>query len=146
MVDHLSPEDRSALMAKIRAKKTMPERLLWRTLRSLHIRYRGNFDGVSGRPDAYLPEHQAAVFVHGCFWHGHEGCSRATIPKTRTKFWKDKIKRNRRRDRTVALALRKRGISVYTIWTCRLTPAYLRRRLRIFCDNAEPRRVAVGKA
>ena len=106
-------------MAAIRAKDTKPELLIRRALHARGFRYRLHVRTVPGRPDLVLPRYRAAIFVHGCFWHGHE-CSLFRWPKTREAFWHDKIGGNRARDLAVSQRLLDAGWRVATVWECAL--------------------------
>jgi DNA mismatch endonuclease (patch repair protein) len=98
MADVFSPEKRSAVMASIRSKDTGPQLLVRRLLHGMGYRFRLHRRDLPGTPDLVLPGRRKAIFVHGCFWHGHEGCRLATSPATRREFWEAKISANRRRD------------------------------------------------
>ena len=106
-------------MAAIRAKDTKPELLIRRALHARGFRYRLHVRNIPGKPDLVLPRYRAAVFVHGCFWHGHE-CSLFRWPKTREAFWHDKIGGNRARDLAVSQRLLDAGWRVATVWECAL--------------------------
>ncbi|MEM1303736.1 MAG: very short patch repair endonuclease [Planctomycetota bacterium] len=113
-------EQRSRVMAAVKSRDTKPELLVASLLREAKIRYRRDVRRLPGRPDFLLVDAGIALFVHGCWWHGHD-CPRATrVPKTNRDYWLAKIARNRRRDRRVARQLRERGYSVWTLWECRL--------------------------
>src|SRR5690348_80348 len=103
MADRISPAARSRNMSRVRGKDTQPELRVRRLLHAAGYRFRLHRKDLPGRPDLVLPRHRVAIFVHGCFWHGHPDCKRATIPATRTEFWTSKINRNRERD-TAAVA------------------------------------------
>jgi DNA mismatch endonuclease (patch repair protein) len=118
-MDIFLPEKRSSIMKSIASRDTEPEMMLEKLLRQAHIRYRKHVITLPGTPDFFLPNHNVAVFVHGCFWHGHSNCRRATLPSTRRTFWARKIATNTRRDRLAARKLREAGLRVFTIWTCR---------------------------
>lgn len=120
MADRLEPTARSALMARVRQRNTTPELLVRRLLFSRGWRYRLHAKGLPGTPDIVFPRLHAAIFVHGCFWHGHPGCALATIPKTRTEFWNQKVESNRKRDAGVVEKLRGQGWSVLTVWQCEI--------------------------
>src|SRR5208282_4316998 len=105
-MDSLSPERRSWNMSRIRAKDTRPERLVRSLLHNLGYRFRLNRKDVPGRPDIVLPKYRAAIYVHGCFWHRHEGCALAYTPKSNLEFWNKKFARNKERDAEVAGALK----------------------------------------
>jgi DNA mismatch endonuclease (patch repair protein) len=120
MVDFLTKDERSRRMARIRSKDTVPEIALRKALHAIGLRYRLNDRRLSGRPDIVFPRHRTVVFVHGCFWHRHEGCSIATTPKSNTRFWQEKFDRNVARDRRVAGELAAAGWRVIVAWECTL--------------------------
>lgn len=120
MVDMVDAETRSRMMAGIREKNTKPELALRRALHARGFRFRLHSKKVHGRPDLVLPKYRAVVFVHGCFWHRHEGCRYATTPATRPEFWQAKFAANAARDSSVRGALLDRGWRVATIWECAL--------------------------
>lgn len=110
----------SARLARIRQRNTAPELVVRGLLTELGLRYRlGNRD-LPGSPDIANRKRRWAVFVHGCFWHAHAGCNRATVPKRNRKFWKEKFRDNRARDTRVLRSLRKRGYRTIVIWECEL--------------------------
>lgn len=111
---------RSRNMARIRSQDTAPELALRSLMHRAGYRFRVHKRGLPGTPDLYLAKYNTAVFVHGCFWHGHQGCRRATIPKTRTSFWKKKIERNKQRDAAVMAQLKNIGIRTIVVWQCEL--------------------------
>jgi DNA mismatch endonuclease (patch repair protein) len=119
MADTLSRQKRSWLMSRVRGSNTLPERHVERFLRQFKIRFRRQDRRLPGTPDITVPKYQVAIFVNGCFWHGHQGCRRSRLPSTRRKFWSDKIQTNRKRDERVRRALRRRGWKVLTVWGCR---------------------------
>lgn len=118
MADTLTKAERSERMSRIRGKDTKPELALRRAMHRLGFRFRLHGARLPGRPDLVLPKYRAAVFVHGCFWHRHQGCKIATTPKSNTPFWQAKFDRNVCRDAEVAKALRNLGWRVFTIWEC----------------------------
>jgi DNA mismatch endonuclease, patch repair protein len=118
MMDIVSPEKRSEMMSGIRAKNTKPEMLVRRALFSCGYRYRLHRKDLPGTPDLVLPGRRVAIFVHGCFWHGHAGCSLAKIPGTREDFWKRKFELNRHRDDEAVGALLSAGWRVLIVWEC----------------------------
>lgn len=124
-MDVFDPQKRSEVMARVRGKDTKPELLVRRHLHAAGLRYRLHHKGLPGRPDLVFPSRRLVVFVHGCFWHGHEGCKRATIPATRPEFWREKIETNRARDARVKTQLEEQGWRVSTVWECSLSPALL---------------------
>lgn len=109
---------RSMLMAKVRGKNTKPELVVRRVLHAMGLRFRLHRRNLPGCPDIVLPRHQLVIFVHGCFWHRHEGCRLASMPKTRRSFWESKFEVNIQRDRRNAEALRDIGWRVGTVWEC----------------------------
>jgi DNA mismatch endonuclease, patch repair protein len=126
MVDVLTPAQRSFNMSRIRGRDTKPEVLLRRGLHHAGLRFRLHAAGLPGRPDIVFPKHQAVIFVHGCFWHGHD-CPMFRLPATRPNFWNLKIAGNRARDHRSAEALLHAGWRVLTVWECSLKgPARLR--------------------
>jgi DNA mismatch endonuclease (patch repair protein) len=139
VADVFTRKRRSQIMARITGRHTAPERAVAALLRSLRVRFRRHAAELPGRPDFFIPSRNAAVFVHGCFWHGHSGCRRARLPTTRAAFWRNKIAGNRRRDRRIQAALRRQGRRVMVIWQCRMGPLQrLAARLARFL--ARPRR------
>lgn len=105
-------------MAGIRGKDTKPEMRVRKALFAGGYRYRLHRKDLPGTPDIVLPGRRVAIFVNGCFWHGHSGCSLAKVPGTRTEFWKEKFESNRQRDRVAAEALRVAGWRVLVVWEC----------------------------
>lgn len=120
MTDIVDQQTRSRMMSAIRGKDTKPELALRRALHSRGFRFRLHSQKVHGRPDLVLPKYRAIVFVHGCFWHRHEGCRYATTPATRSEFWEAKFAANVARDSAVRGALLAAGWRVATIWECAL--------------------------
>ncbi|PSD33759.1 very short patch repair endonuclease [Stenotrophomonas maltophilia] len=119
MVDSLTPEQRSAQMSRIRGSNTKLEVLVRKALHARGMRYRLGGAKLPGRPDIVLPKYRTVVFVHGCFWHGHD-CPLYRLPKTRPEFWADKIGKNRTRDQRVTSELEAIGWRVLTVWECSL--------------------------
>lgn len=120
-MDIWSKKKRSAVMAKIRSRDTKPEWIVRRYLFSRGYRYRKNVKGLPGTPDIVLHKYGIVIFIHGCFWHGHE--EDGTMPKTNREFWKSKIERNKQRDERNKEALKRMGWRVMTVWECQLKPA-----------------------
>ena len=110
-------------MSRIKGKDTKPEMLVRKYLHANGLRYRLHSAGLPGKPDIVLPKYKTVVFVHGCFWHRHEGCRYFVVPKTRTEFWMNKIGRNVANDEKQQAALVAAGWRVLTIWECELKPA-----------------------
>lgn len=120
MVDSLTRARRSALMAQVRSKNTRPEKLAAKIVRGLGHRFRIHSKALPGKPDLSFPTIQKAIFVHGCFWHGHRRCGYGGLPKSRLSYWRPKIEANRKRDRRVRAALNRLGWEVVTVWQCDL--------------------------
>jgi DNA mismatch endonuclease, patch repair protein len=125
MIDVVTPEKRSQMMSGIRGKNTKPELILRRHLHSAGLRFRLHDPVVTGRPDLMFKSRRAAVFVHGCFWHRHEGCHWCTTPASNSEFWAVKFARNVARDIQVREALKASGWRVATIWECGLRAPWL---------------------
>lgn len=117
MADIVDPATRSRMMAGIRSGNTKPELTIRKGLHRLGLRYRLHAKNVPGRPDMTFPSRHAAVFVHGCFWHGHD-CPFFRLPATRPEFWAAKIAANRNRDAVVSKRLSESGWRQLTIWEC----------------------------
>ncbi len=126
----MTSEQRSRNMAAVKSKGTKPELLVRRWLWSHGYRYRLNVKSVPGSPDVVMRPYRTAIFVNGCFWHGHEGCKKATTPKTNNVFWSTKITRNRERDQENYQVLQKNGWQVIVIWECQLTPTLIDHTMR----------------
>lgn len=118
MADTKSPEQRSQNMAKIRSKDTKPEEYIRKLLFSRGYRYRKNANNLPGRPDAWLAKYNVALFVHGCFWHRHQGCKYAYTPKSHIEYWEIKFKNNIIRDKAVSEQLKAQNIRTLIIWEC----------------------------
>lgn len=125
MADHLTPQQRHQCMSHIHSKDTTPELLVRRWLWSHGYRYRLNVKGVPGKPDIVMRRYRTAIFVNGCFWHGHEGCNKFKMPKTNAEFWEAKIQRNRERDGQNYQILKENGWQVLVLWECELTKKLL---------------------
>lgn len=121
MSDRLTPQQRHKCMSHIRYKATKPEKKVRRWLWSHGYRYRLNVKSVPGKPDIVMRKYRTAIFVNGCFWHGHENCSLFKIPKSNIDYWPDKINRNRERDQRNYQLLMDAGWQVIVVWECNLT-------------------------
>lgn len=124
-----SGSDRSALLGRVRQKDTAPEVVVQEILTRLGHVYSTNVRGMPGSPDIVATAQPLVVFVHGCFWHRHQGCPASSTPKTNIVFWKEKFDANVRRDRRHARALRRLGYRVITVWECQTKVAARRARL-----------------
>ena len=120
MADRISPEDRSWNMSRIRGKDTKPEMVLRSLLHRAGYRYRLHDMRLPGKPDLVLPKYKTAIFVNGCYWHRHRGCSKATMPKTNTAFWQKKFEDTVIRDARKSSELMELGWRVFSIWECEL--------------------------
>jgi DNA mismatch endonuclease (patch repair protein) len=117
VIDVVDKKTRSRMMSGIRNKNTKPERIIRSALHRLGFRFRLHSSAVSGHPDLVLPKYHAAIFVHGCFWHGHD-CAFFKWPATHRAFWLQKIRANRLRDAVVQSALRESGWRQLIVWEC----------------------------
>jgi DNA mismatch endonuclease (patch repair protein) len=117
LADIVDAGTRSRMMSGIRSRDTRPEKVIRSALHQLGFRFRLHGAKVPGRPDLVLPKYRAAVFVHGCFWHGHD-CRLYRPPATRAGFWREKISRNRARDLEVRGLVLDSGWRHLTIWEC----------------------------
>ncbi len=117
MVDIVDPETRSRMMSQIRSSHTRPEIAIRQLLHRQGFRYRLHVQNLAGKPDIVLPRYGAVIFVHGCFWHGHD-CPLFRPPGTRQDFWQKKMARNRENDRKVQAALLSDGWRIAVVWEC----------------------------
>ncbi|RYG87552.1 MAG: DNA mismatch endonuclease Vsr [Alphaproteobacteria bacterium] len=118
MVDRLTPERRSWLMSRVKSKNTSPEMRARRLAHAIGLRFRLHRRELPGKPDLIFPRYRVALFVHGCFWHRHPGCTKASTPKSRTPFWETKFQRNVERDKENEAQLTALGWRVLVIWEC----------------------------
>ncbi|MBN1448301.1 MAG: DNA mismatch endonuclease Vsr [Bacteroidetes bacterium] len=133
MTDRLTPAQRSSVMRSVRQKDTAPERTVRSKIHGMGFRFRLHVRTLPGNPDIVLPRHRKIILVHGCFWHQHPGCRKATIPQSNREFWQEKLERNRSRDRQVLHDLRGQGWSVLIVWECQIRDGKkLENRLRRF--------------
>lgn len=129
-MDRFTPQQRHRCMSHIRSKDTKPELMVRNWLWSHGYRYRLNVKNVPGKPDIVMRRCRTAIFVNGCFWHGHEGCKDFSIPKSNTEFWETKISRNRQRDQQNYDILQQNGWQVIVVWECQLTPTKIDHTMR----------------
>lgn len=121
MPDRMTPEQRHDCMASIHSEDTRPEQAVRRELWHRGYRFRKCVRTLPGTPDIVLPKYRTCIFVNGCFWHGHKGCRKFVMPKTRTEFWVNKIARNQERDLVNIQRLESIGWSAITVWECELS-------------------------
>ena len=120
MTDVFTPQKRSAVMRRVKGRDTSPEMKVRRLLTRLGARYRLHRKDLPGNPDIVLPGRKLAIFVHGCFWHGHDCARGARVPKANRDDWIAKVARNRARDAAARDALTASGWRVETLWECEL--------------------------
>ena len=125
MSDFMTESQRSSCMSNIHSSSTKPEVSLRHSLWNKGFRYNINDKDLPGSPDIVLPKYRTAIFVHGCFWHGHKDCKYYTVPKTNTDFWKTKVARNQERDQEVWRQLEAKGWFVIIVWECQLKKVHL---------------------
>jgi DNA mismatch endonuclease, patch repair protein len=123
VTDVYGPEKRSAVMRRVKGRDTTPELKVRKLLTALGARYRLHRKDLPGRPDIVMPGRRLAIFVHGCFWHGHDCPRGARVPKANRDYWVAKVSRNRARDAVARAALTSLGWRVETIWECELREA-----------------------
>jgi len=134
-VDIIPPSERSEIMSRVRAKDTRPEMLVRRLVFAEGYRYRLHDRKLPGCPDLVFRGRAKVIFVHGCFWHRHEACALARMPKSRLDFWEPKLEANKERDARNKKLLTKEGWKVLTIWECELKDAErLKQTIRRFLD------------
>lgn len=134
-MDRVSAMVRSRIMAAVRQRNGGPERVVGRALRGMHLRFRKHVRDLPGTPDFVLCEYGLAIFVNGCFWHGHS-CKIERMPKSNKSYWQKKIADNKRRDQRVQRALRRVGYSVIVVWECETrTSRAVRRIAGAVCRN-----------
>ena len=117
-MDTITKEQRSRNMAAIHSVNTIPEIYLRKLLFSKGYRYSINFKKLPGHPDIYLRKYNTAVFIHGCFWHRHEGCKYSSTPKSKVEYWNKKFEMNINRDRVVKEELKNANVKCLVIWEC----------------------------
>ena len=120
MADKFKPSVRSRIMAAVRSEDTEPELSVRRMVHAMGYRYRLHCSNLPGKPDLVFSSLRKVVFVHGCFWHRHPGCSRTTMPKTSVAYWNSKFAANVSRDRSNQRELRRMGWKVLVVWECEL--------------------------
>ncbi len=136
VTDILTPEQRSRVMSRIRSRDTVPEMAVRRLVHSMGYRYRLHRLDLPGTPDLVFGPRRKVIFVHGCFWHLHEGCPQARMPKSRLDFWGPKLAGNRLRDQRNRNELERLGWDVMVIWECEVKqPESLPSRIQAFLES-----------
>jgi len=120
MVDHLSKDKRSWNMNRIRSRHTKPDLILRSLLHRSGFRFRINYNKLPGSPDIVLPKYKAVIFAHGCFWHRHPNCSKATTPNTNKDYWQKKFDNNVSRDIEIRKELKKLKWHIIVVWECEI--------------------------
>jgi len=123
LVDIVDPSTRSRMMAGIKGRNTKPELLIRSLLHKKGFRYRLHVKDLPGKPDIVLPKYRSVIFIHGCFWHGHQGCHLFKLPATRTEFWKEKIDRNQMNDLKAVNLLLANSWRICIVWECSIRGA-----------------------
>lgn len=131
--DIFSPEKRSEIMSLVRHESSKPEVRVRKLLHRAGYRFRLHNKKLPGTPDIVLPKYKTVVFVHGCFWHHHEGCKRAALPKKNREFWAAKFERNMQRDKRVRHELKELGWRVIVVWECELA----KKNEHILCEKLD---------
>lgn len=126
--------DRSAIMRAVKSRDTKPEMIIRRLLHGLGYRYRLHLPNLPGKPDLAFPGRRKIVFMHGCFWHGHDCARGARVPKDNRDYWTAKIGRNRARDAKDRDRLRDMGWAIFTVWECEIKDPRLESRLQAFLE------------
>ena len=136
MTDVFTPQKRSAVMRRVKSKDTAPEWTVRRLLTRMGVGYRLHRADLPGKPDIAMPGRRLAIFVHGCFWHGHDCARGSRVPKANRPYWEAKIGKNRARDLDHRAALEAKGWRALTLWECELKDAAgLEQRLRAALSN-----------
>lgn len=120
MADTITPQQRSETMRRVKGKDTRPEMKVRRLIHGMGYRYRLHRRDLPGTPDLTFASRRKVIFVHGCFWHRHDGCPLARMPKSKLEFWKPKLEGNKKRDKRNIETLRSSGWQVLVLWECQL--------------------------
>jgi DNA mismatch endonuclease (patch repair protein) len=136
-MDVFDKEKRSEIMSRVKRENTKPERTLRSLLHKQGYRFRIHRRDLPGKPDVVLPKYKSVIFVHGCFWHRHPGCAKASLPSTNTDFWEKKFEKTITRDKENIIKLRQMGWRVIVVWECELkNPERVVEKLDILLKNA----------
>lgn len=144
MADIVTPEVRSRMMSRIRGRNTRPEVVLRKTLHRRGFRFRLNAKKLPGSPDIVLPRWKTVLFVHGCYWHRHPGCRKATTPSSNVEFWAKKFRQNVERDARNIRDLQEAGWRVGVVWECAIgsePPPGLIIKVEEFIEGGQPARM-----
>jgi len=136
-MNNLTPAQRSETMRRVQGKDTGPELTVRRMVYGMGFRYRLHVKALPGKPDLVFPARAKVIFVHGCFWHGHDCRAGLNRPSSNRRYWTPKLERNRRRDRVNRARLRRLGWRVLVVWECQLKSRTLRDRLANFLGGTE---------
>lgn len=134
MADVFTEEKRKQIMSHIKGKDTTPEVKVRKWLYAHGVRYRKNWSKLPGKPDIAVTKLKTVIFVHGCYWHGHEGCKGFSIPKTRTEWWLEKITATKLRDQRKAEELQKLGWRVLILWECQTEKNFEENMQLLLCE------------
>ena len=134
MTDIFSQKKRSEIMSKVKSKNTKPEIWVRTFLFSLGFHYRKNDKRYAGTPDLVLPKYKTIIFIHGCFWHGHD-CKKGSLPTINADFWREKIAKNKIRDKKNQEILINSGFHVIVVWECELKNKALREQRLMYLVN-----------
>lgn len=118
MADTVTSKRRSEIMARIKSKNTIPERIVRSVVRKMRFRFTSHSSKLSGKPDLVFNKRRKVIFVHGCFWHQHRGCADGRVPRSNRAYWGRKLSRNLERDRENRASLRRLGWKSLVIWEC----------------------------
>lgn len=135
-MDVFTEEKRSQIMSRVSGKNTKPELVVRSLLHRMGYRFRLHRKDLPGKPDITLPKYNKVIFVHGCFWHGHTGCSRSKRPTSNEKFWMEKLDKNIARDKAAIDNLKELGWAVMVVWTCEVNNLHtLKNKLQLFLKS-----------
>jgi DNA mismatch endonuclease (patch repair protein) len=137
MTDVFSIEKRSKIMSSIKSYDTQPELMIRSLIHRMGYRFRLRNVWLPGSPDIVLPRHKKVIFIHGCFWHGHQKCKKSKRPNTNKDFWKHKLDNNVDRDKRQQRELNKLGWHYLVVWQCQISkPETVRKRIKRFIDGS----------
>jgi len=147
VTDRFTPEERSRVMSRVKGHDTEPERIVRKIVHRMGYRFRLHDKSLPGKPDIVLSRHKKVIFIHGCFWHGHKGCHKATRPVSNVEFWNRKLDGNMRRDAKVQRELKSLNWKSLTVWQCQTRDvAVLQKRLERFLTTEKEMAETNGSA